>query len=64
MLEKKFKERLTVLSFLKMVENEPDHLFDFLDFVDYEIKPEIVALMVSRLQPFFNKKLDKFVRIN
>ncbi len=61
MLEKQFQERLTVLSFLRLVENEPHHLFDFLDTIDYEIKPEIIALMVNRLQPFFNKKLGKNV---
>ena len=61
MLQKDFRERVTTLSFINLVEKDQTHLVDFFDKLNCDIKPELVDVMVRKYQPFFSQKLNKAI---
>jgi hypothetical protein len=60
-LQKEFRERVTTLSFLNLIENDQTHLADFYDKFNRDIKAELIDVMVRLYQPFFSQKLNQAI---
>lgn len=64
MLQQEFRERITTLSFGKLIENDQKHLTDLQNKLNYEIKSELMDVLIRKFQPVISQKLNQPISEN